>query len=121
MSQEKRLYKRTELITYSRVYREDNSQFLGYVCDMSPSGLMTINADRVEPGLEITLKIEVPPLPVPTRTWMRIPAKAIWCQSDIAPDKFNIGWQFLATTAEDQEVIAAILGNYNLYENRFEA
>ena len=119
MTKDRRQYQRTELITYSRVYDQDKGHFLGYVCDMSPSGLMTINDSRVEPGSETILKIEVPPLPIPARAWLRIPARAVWCQPDLDPNKVNIGWQFLNTSAEDHEIIAAILANYDLYENQF--
>lgn len=120
MTSERRRYKRTELITYSRIYDRETGEFLGYVCDMSPSGLMSINDASTETSCERTLKIEVPPLPVITREWMEIPARAVWCQSDeVEPGKYNIGWQFLSTTPEDQEIIHAILENYDLYENQF--
>ncbi len=116
---DRRQYKRTELITYSRVYSQEKGDFLGYVCDLSPSGLMTINDRCVPSGEQVTLKIEVPPLPIPASEWLLILARAAWCQPDVDPDKVNIGWQFLSTTAEDQEIIAAILANYDLYENQF--
>ncbi len=117
---ERRKYKRTALITYSRVYDRDTGEFLGYVCDMSPSGLMTINQDKVAPERKAILRIEVPPLPLPAKDWLVLPARAVWSQDDAAdPEKFNTGWQFLATTPEDQEIIAAILQHYDLYENAF--
>ncbi len=117
--EDRRQYKRTELVTYARVYDNDSGDFLGYVCDMSPSGLMTINTDCTEADKKITLRIEVPPLPVSAKTWMYISARSAWCQPDLDPQKFNIGWQFLSTTVEDQEIISEILSNYDLYEHRY--
>jgi hypothetical protein len=43
---------------------------------------------------------------------MTIPARVAWCEPDISPKYFNIGFEFQKLLAAQANIISAIMENY---------
>jgi hypothetical protein len=54
----------------------------------------------------------LPELPGITASRITIPARAAWCQQDISPEFYNVGFEFKQITNEQTTVIEAIMQNY---------
>jgi len=61
---------------------------------------------------ELTLAIELPDLPNISMTRITIPVRVAWCQQDISPEFFNVGFEFKEVTPAQNKVIEAIMQNY---------
>lgn len=110
--QEKRKQPRKSLISYSQVFDLYGGGLLGYLADMNLLGAMVIGEKGLEVDADITLQIEVPELEGIAVRRLAIPARAVWCQPDLSPEYFNIGFEFRDVKEEQKDVIQAILDKY---------
>ena len=110
--QERRKETRKNLMAYTQVFDLYGGFLLGYLSDLTLKGSMLICDRTVEEGLELTLGIELPELPNIKETRITIPARALWCQQDISPEFYNVGFEFNDVTDEQKQVIQAIIENY---------
>lgn len=110
--QEKRKQPRKSLISYSQVFDLYGGSLLGYLADMNLLGAMVIGQKGVEVESAITLQIEVPELDGIAVKRLAIPARAVWCQPDLSPEYFNIGFEFKEVNEEQKKVIQAIMDKY---------
>lgn len=109
---ERRKEERKNLVAYTPVYDLYSGEMFGHLGDLSPRGAMVIGDKPATEGLEVTLAIELPELPGVTAKRMTLPARIVWTLPDISPEYFNIGFEFKETTAEQQEIIAALMEHY---------
>jgi hypothetical protein len=110
--QERRKVERKNLMAYTQVFDLYGGHLLGYLGDLHFYGAMVIGDKPMKENTELTLAIELPDLPGITATRITIPARSAWCQPDISPEFFNIGFEFKEVTPEQNVVIDAILKNY---------
>lgn len=110
--QERRKAQRKNLMAYNQVFDLYGGFLLGYLGDLHLQGAMVIGQRLLEPDMEITLAIELPLLPQIAVSRITIPARTVWCQPDISPEFFNIGFEFKMVTPEQAAVIEAIVENY---------
>lgn len=110
--QERRKETRKNLMAYTQVFDLYGGFLLGYLSDLTLKGAMIICDRPMEENLDITLGIELPELPTIKSSRVTIPARALWCQQDISPEFFNVGFEFKDVTDEQKEVIQAIIDNY---------
>lgn len=109
---ERRKEERKNLMAYTPVYNLYNGTLFGHLGDLSFFGLMVIGDKPAEEGLELTLAVELPDLPMVMSKRITLPARVVWVKPDISPEFFNIGFEFKAITPEQRTVIAAIIENY---------
>jgi hypothetical protein len=99
-------------MAYTQVFDLYGGHLLGYLGDLHEQGAMVIGQRYMEENAELTLAIELPDLPNVSTSRITIPARAAWCQPDISPEFFNLGFEFKKVTAEQNSIIRAIMETY---------
>jgi hypothetical protein len=110
--QERRKEPRKSLVSYSQVFDLYGGGLLGYLEDLNLHGAMVIGKKALEKGVVITLQIEVPEIDGMSAKRLSVPARVVWCETDLSPEYFNIGFEFKELTAEQAGVIKAIMDKY---------
>jgi hypothetical protein len=110
--QERRKETRKNLMAYTQVFDLYGGFLLGYLSDLTIKGAMLICDRPMEEKVDLTLAIELPELPTIQASRITIPARALWCQQDISPEFFNVGFKFKEVTDEQKGIIQAIIDNY---------
>lgn len=109
---ENRKQPRKNLVSYSQVFDLYGGRLLGYLADITLLGAMVIGERTVEQDADITLQIEVPDLEGVAVKRLNVPARVAWCQRDISPEYYNIGFEFKEVKPEQEKVIEAIIDTY---------
>lgn len=109
---ERRKQERKSLVAYTQVFDLYGGNLLGYLGDLTASGAMIISEKPMKPNLEITLAIELPELPNIRAVRMSLTSRVAWCQQDLSPQYFNIGFEFKEVSAEQKKLIDSIIENY---------
>ena len=107
-----RKHVRKLLMSYSPVLDLYGGRRLGYLGDLTLMGAMVIGEKAVEEESLLTLQIEVPDLEAVSAKRLSIPARTVWCQPDISPEYFNIGFEFKEVKPDQAIVIQAIIDAY---------
>ena len=110
--QERRKQPRKQLMSYTQVFDLYGGRLLGYLGDMNLGGVMVIGEKDVDINTVLTLAIELPELKGITAPRMTIPARVAWCEPDISPAYFNIGFEFQKLLAAQANIISAVMENY---------
>lgn len=110
---------RKKFLAFTPVYDSDQKILLGFVGDLTISGVMVIGEKAVDSGVERLLKIEFPTdLPHVTSTHIIIRARTAWCRQDgESKHSYNIGFEFIELDPEHSKLIQAILGRYCFRDN----
>ena len=109
---ERRKSERKTLVAYTQVYDLYGGELLGYLGDLTVQGAMTISEKPMQKDTELTLAIELPELPNIKASRMTLPARVVWCEQDISPEFFNIGFEFKEVKPEQKAIIESIIQNY---------
>lgn len=112
LMQERRKEQRKNLMAYTQVFNLNGGQLLGYLGDLNLHGAMVIGEKCMRDNMELTLAIELPELPNIAMTRIAISARVAWCQQDISPEYYNMGFEFKEVTPSQKAVIEAIMANY---------
>jgi hypothetical protein len=110
--QERRKVQRKNLMAYTQVFDLYGGFMLGYLGDLHLQGAMVIGQRPLEENTELTLAIELPELPNIAIARIIVPVRVAWCQQDISPEFFNVGFEFKEVTPEQNIVIEAVMNNY---------
>jgi len=110
--QERRKAQRKNLMAYTQVFDLYGGYLLGYLGDLHLQGAMVIGQRFMQENSEVTLAIELPELPDIETSRITIPARTVWCQQDISPEFFNVGFEFKTVTEEQATLIESIMNNY---------
>lgn len=100
------------MIAYTKVYDLYSANLLGYLGDLTHSGAMIISEKPMPPNTEITLSIELPELPDNKTVRMSILSRVAWCEQDLSPQYFNVGFEFKEVSADQKKLIEAIIQHY---------
>jgi hypothetical protein len=114
---ERRKTKRKHLLYYGRVYDEKGQKQLGYLVDVTERGFMLLSDETFPVGQSRRFKVEITTDINQERPFLNLVAKSIWCEADIAPDKYNIGFEILGLNAGDAQVIQNIIQTYGFRDN----
>jgi PilZ domain-containing protein len=114
---ERRRTKRKLLLYYGRVYDEKGQKQLGYLVDVTETGFMLLSDEPLPTGQARRLRVEVTSDLNQERPFLNLVAKSIWCEADIAPGKYNVGFEILGLRPEDAEVIRNIVQTYGFRDN----
>lgn len=109
---ERRKQERKNLAAYTQVYDLYGGVLIGYLGDLSLQGAMVITEKQMQPDIELTLGIEIPEIPNVKATRMSLPARVAWCEQDLSPQYFNVGFEFKDVTAQQRILIESIIANY---------
>ncbi|MCP4705365.1 MAG: PilZ domain-containing protein [candidate division Zixibacteria bacterium] len=92
------------------VFERKTSDSLGYLANYSPGGLMIIGKKQISPGTEFECKMSVPDNILSNRE-MFFSLKTVWCEEDIVPGDYTIGFQFEHIDKEDFRLLVSISEN----------
>lgn len=109
---ERRKSERKSLVAYTQVFDLYAGDLLGYLGDLTVQGIMVISEKPMQKDIEITLAIELPELPNIKAHRMTLPARVAWCEQDISPEFYNVGFEFKEVKEEQQSMIESIIQNY---------
>lgn len=112
LMQERRKEQRKTLMAYTQVFDLYGGHLLGYLGDLTLLGTMVIGEKSMDENTELTLAIELPELPRITAMRMTLPVRVVWCQQDLSPQYFNVGFEFKEVTADQKKIIQAIIEQY---------
>lgn len=110
--QERRKQPRKDLMSYSQVFDVHGGYLIGYLGDLTASGAMVISDAPITPEKELTIQIQLPELEGFSDESITVPIRVAWCRQDLSPEYFNVGMEFKKLTGRQQEIIEAILENY---------
>lgn len=109
---ERRKQERKSLMAYTQVYDLYGGFLLGYLGDLTLQGAMVISEHAQQKDAEITLAFELPELPHDITTRMALPARVAWCEQDLSPQFFNVGFEFKLVNEQQKKLIEAIIKEY---------
>jgi hypothetical protein len=109
---ERRKQERKNLVAYTQVFDLYGGNLLGYLGDLTVSGAMIISEKPLKPDTMLTLAIELPELPNIKTMRMNLNSRVAWCQQDLSPQYFNIGFEFREVSTEQKKLIESIIENY---------
>ena len=110
--EERRKQPRKDLMSYSQVFDVHEGYLVGYLGDLTKLGAMVISDVKLKTNREMTIQIQLPELEDFSDETITVPVRVAWCQQDISPDYFNVGMEFKVLTGKQQQIIDAILANY---------
>lgn len=113
---ERRKIKRKYLLYYGRVYDERAQTLLGHLVDITQLGLMLLSEQPFPVGVTQQIKLEVTN-DIAEQPYLNLTVKSIWCEPDVDPNHFNIGFEILAPTPDDERVIQMIIESYGFRDN----
>ena len=99
-------------MAYTQVFDLYGGFLLGYLGDLHLHGAMIIGDKFMKENTELTVSIELPDLPNINAVRMTMPVRVVWCQQDLSPQFFNIGFEFKEVSEEQKTMIGAIIQNY---------
>jgi hypothetical protein len=118
---ERRRIPRRYLIIYSRVFDQTLGKLLGYLSDLSESGAMIISEEALAVDSVIPLRFDLPDPKVFQTHNLMITARVAHCVTDISPDFFDIGLEFLEVTPERRNVLQKMMEVYEFRrENEYQ-
>jgi hypothetical protein len=109
--QERRKIKRRYLLYYPRVMKSPERELIGHLGDLTTDGLMIISDSGLAVGDAYELLVEVSD-DVAETAYIRIKAHSVWCQPDLDPARFNVGFEIDDLTPQDEMVIERIIDKY---------
>jgi hypothetical protein len=84
---------------------------LGYLLNITPEGAMILSEKPLEVNLEVELHIELPEGLSDLREMVFL-ARSRWCQPDINPEFYDVGFMFLKSSKEYTELIYRMVEEY---------
>jgi Tfp pilus assembly protein PilZ len=109
---ERRKHVRKSLMAYTQVFDLYGGFLLGYLGDLTLQGAMVISERQHKKGTEVTLAFELPELPNTRASRMTLPARVVWCEQDLSPQFFNVGFEFREVNEAQKILIEAIIREY---------
>jgi hypothetical protein len=110
--QERRKQPRKDLMSYSQVFDVHGGYLIGYLGDLTSLGAMVISDSPLKAEKDLTIQIQLPELEAFSDETITVPVRVAWCQQDLSPEYFNVGMEFKKLTGKQQQIIEAILENY---------
>ncbi len=111
--EERRTLKRQHIMFYSRVFDRQTGAFMGYLGNLTKNGSMIISEEELETDKTFNLRIDLPE-DIYGQPILNLTARSVWCQRDIDPNFYNIGFELRDVSDNDSEVINQIIEDYGL-------
>lgn len=112
MHPEKRSIKRRHLIYYLQVIDREQEQLVGYMVDITTSGIMLMSEKQIKPGTVLHLKALVQ-TDMTTKKYLDFDARCKWCRKSPNDISHDVGFELLnisGTAFHDIEEIIEELG-----------
>ena len=113
---DRRKTKRRYLLYYGRVYDETAQKQLGYLVDITENGFMLLSEEQIPVGATLHLKLELT-LDISKGPYMNFTAKSLWCEIDIDPTHYDVGFAIVEIKPKDIKIIQDIIQEYGFRDN----
>ncbi len=114
---ERRKTRRRHLLYYGRIYDERMYEQLGYLVDITETGMMMLSEKPFAVNESRKVRIEITDDVSSDKSYLTLSVRSIWCEPDIDPDHYNAGFEILEPSAEDIKVIKKIIEYYGFRDN----
>lgn len=112
--EERRKEPRKIVMAFTPVYDAGKGTILGYLRDLTLRGAMVIGEHSLEVDSRLVLWIQFPgELEGVSAHRVTIPVRVARCLSDEAPASFQVGFEFLQVSPENEKMILSILDRFN--------
>jgi hypothetical protein len=112
---ERRQLKRQHIMFYSRVFDRQTGVFVGYLGNLTAKGAMVISEEPLDTNQNFLLRIDLPE-DIYQKQLLNLTARSVWCQRDIDPNFYNVGFELSGVSQEDIRIIDQIVKDYGLFE-----
>lgn len=109
---DRRKEERKTLMAYTQVFDLYGGFLIGYLSDLNLHGAMIIGEKNQIENTETTLAIELPDLADISASRITLPARVAWCEQDLSPQFYNVGFEFKEVTPEQKKIFELIIRNY---------
>jgi hypothetical protein len=89
---ERRQYERSDLKYFGRVYNRKLGRLIGYLVNITPTGVMVVSERPIDPGAVVGLRIEFPESKGSTLQ-LDLDAKCVWSRMDNDSVFFELGFK----------------------------
>lgn len=113
---ERRRLKRQYIMFYSRVFNRQTGEFIGYLGDLTPKGMMVIAESPLAVNEHYELRMDLPE-DIYAKPALSFNVRSVWSQPDLDPAFFTIGFRLIDPTPEDIEIVRRIIQDYGLLES----
>jgi PilZ domain. len=110
-----RRFRRRSLLFELKVTEKNSGEALGRVANLTPDGLMLVNADRIVDNSLVTLRIELPEK-IFGKDTIDCDAKCMWCRPVVNTKLFEAGFQLLEMGEMDVQTIVALITKYRILD-----
>jgi hypothetical protein len=108
---ERRRLSRRHILFYSRVFDRKTGVFLGYLENLTASGLMIISEKPIDVDQSFLLRINLPE-DIYSKPFLNFEAESVWCRQDIDPNFCNTGFKLIDISNEDKDIIKQLVKDY---------
>jgi hypothetical protein len=111
-SQERRRYKRRNLIYYIPVIESDSQRPIGRMADISSKGFKLDSENEIQPGKDFQLGLNTTP-DIADISFIGFIARSKWCVADkIEPCQYYIGFDIVDIEPHAAKVVQCIVDKY---------
>ncbi len=102
-----RSQRRHDLIFCLQVFERGNPEPLGFLGNVTMSGVMVISDKPLEPGR--VLELEMQDHTAPAREPMVVTASSVWCERDADPRYYAVGFELLDVPLRARQRLRALI------------
>jgi hypothetical protein len=113
---ERRTRKRVYMMFYSRIRDRHSGDLIGHLVDLTSSGMLVVSETPVEVGQVLFMQMELPE-DVSEKQFLKFDAQTAWCRRDVDPSFYDIGFQLVDISPEDNEIIKHFIETYGFREH----
>ncbi len=107
-----RRIERHQLPYFLKVFNRHTDKPMGYLGNVSSTGLMLISQLPLLVGPEFALQIKVPAHDGSLQL-IDLDAHCMWCREDATPGNFDSGFELVSTPPEYDQLISALHGYFS--------
>lgn len=111
MSPERRRIERVHLIHYLRVFHGKTGALIGNLVNINAEGIKLICEQRIPLGETYSMRMEFPE-EVDGMMSIQFEGTALWCDIDINPDLYAVGFHLDSIKAAELQVIHDLIDQY---------
>jgi hypothetical protein len=114
--QDRRKYRRRNLLYYIPVIESDTQHPIGRMADVSPKGFKLDSEYEIPVGKEFTLGLNTTP-DIADIAFIGFVARSKWCQADkIEPCQYYIGFDIVDISPHGAEIVQCIVDKYGVQD-----
>ncbi len=111
----KRRLKRRHLIYYLSIFNRENDRLVGQLVDITTRGLMLTCERPLDDGIEFKMRMLLPDV-IDGDNQINFDAKSVWCEKDINPNFFAVGFEFTSINRKTLNTIENLIQDFSFLD-----